>query len=76
MFKRFSIICMTTGASLFVNIAITFMLFLDKNQNVPFIFIIPVNVLAYMFIISLLIGIFNFACYLDERNNNHGQHLW
>lgn len=75
MFKWFSLICVLTGALLFVNIAITFMLFLDKNQNVPFIFIIPVNVLAYIFIISQLIEIFNLACYLDERNN-HGQHLW
>lgn len=75
MFKWFSLICVLTGALTFVNIAITFMLFLDKNQNVPFIFIIPVNVLAYIFIISQLIEIFNFACYLDERNN-HGQHLW
>lgn len=44
------------------------MLFFDKNQNVPFIFIIPVNVLAYMFIISQLIEIFKPACYLDERD--------
>ena len=76
MFKWFSLTCVLTGALLFVNIAITFMLFFDKNQNVPLVFVIPVNVLAYMFIISLLIEIFNFACYLDERNNNHGQHLW
>lgn len=72
MFKWFSLVCVLTGALLIVNIALTFMLFLDNNQNVPFIFIIPVNVLAYTFIISQLIEIFNFACYLDERNNNHG----
>ena len=72
MFKWFSLACVLMGALLIVNIAITFMLFFDKNQNVPFIFIIPVNVLAYTFIISQLIEIFNFACYLDERNNNHG----
>lgn len=68
MFKWFSLICVLTGALLIVNIAITFMLFFDKNQNVPFIFIIPVNVLAYMFIISQLIEIFKLACYLDERD--------
>lgn len=68
MFKWFSLTCVLTGALIFVNIAITFMLFFDKNQNVPFIFIIPVNVLAYMFIISQLIEIFQFACYLDERD--------
>ena len=72
MFKWFSLICVLTGALFFVNIALTFMLFLDNNQNVPFIFIIPVNVLAYTFIISQLIEIFKFACYLDERNNNYG----
>lgn len=76
MFKWFSLSCVLTGALLFVNIALTFMLFLDKNQNFPLVFGIPVNVVAYMFIISQLIEIFNFACYLDERNNNHGQHLW
>lgn len=68
MFKWFSLTCVLTGALIFVNIAITFMLFFDKNQNVPFIFIIPVNILAYMFIISQLIEIFKFACYLDERD--------
>lgn len=68
MFKWFSLTCILTGALIFVNIAITFMLFFDKNQNVPFIFIIPVNVLAYTFIIFLLKEIFKFACYLDERD--------
>ena len=68
MFKWFSLTCVLTGALIFVNIAITFMLFFDKNQNVPFIFIIPVNVLAYMFIIFQLIEIFKFARYLDERD--------
>ena len=68
MFKWFSLTCILTGVLIFVNIAITFMLFFDKNHNVPFIFIIPVNVLAYTFIISLLIEIFKFACYLDERD--------
>lgn len=72
MFKWFSLDCVLTGALLIVNIALTFMLFLDNNQNFPLALGIPVNVLAYTFIISQLIEIFKFACYLDERNNNHG----
>ena len=65
MFKWFSLACVLTGFLLFVNIVLTFMLFLDNNQNFPLALGIPVNIVAYIFIISKLIEIFNFACYLD-----------
>lgn len=68
MFKWFSLSCVLTGALFFVNIALTFMLFLDNNQNFPLALGILVNVVAYIFIVSQLIEIFNFACYLDERD--------
>lgn len=68
MFKWFSLTCLATGVLLFVNIVMTFVLFLDNNQNVPLAFGIPINVLVYLFVISQLIEIFKFACYLDKRD--------